>query len=237
MSLSARSNYITVGMAVLLVLVLFSGIASAQCVVAASPDPTASSTRVRITVAAFGKPLLGATVKVSETDKPPFLTVSTDDHGLAVLPTLKPGWYTIAVTSGDDLFSELHVHATEHPENKASEFNVNLQPTETAQVLATAERMSVDERVQDFKRAVVDPAGARVPGALIEVYPRGSGSKSKAIQLKADENGRFSAPLADGTYTVVVRMQGFRIWFLLFQIARDGKAKELNASLRIGGCP
>ena len=228
----------TIGMAVLLLFLLSSCTANAQCgVVTTENPPMPVSTKVRITVMAYGKALPGATVEVSQTGKAPLSTVSTDDHGLAVLPPLKPGLYTVVVVSGDALLSESHLQAMEHPEGKASELSINLKPTGTAQVLAITARMPVDERVQEFKGVVADPSGAAVPGAFIEVYPRGSEAKSKGIQLKADENGRFSAPLADGTYTVVVRMQAFRIWFLVFDVARDGQTKELHPLLIVDSCP
>ncbi len=232
------SGRIVVGLAVLLPFLFSSTIAAAQCgVVTTENPPMGVSTKVRLTVMAYGKALPGVSVGVSQAGKAPLFKVSTDDHGLAVLPPLKPGLYTMVLASGDVLLSESQLQAMEHPEGKACELSINLKPTGTAQVLGVTARMSVEERVREFKGVVVDTSGAAVPGVLIEVYPRDSEAKSKGIQLKADENGHFSTPLADGTYTVLARMRAFRIWFQVFEVARDGQAKELHPLLEVDHCP
>jgi len=236
--LTIGSGHIAVGLAMLLAFLLSSRIAAAQCGVLTTENPPMGvSTKVRLTVMAYGKPLLGATIRVSEAGKAALFTVSTDDHGLAELPPLKPGLYTLVVASGEEILSETRLNATQHPENKTSELSINMKPTGTAQVLGITARMPAGERVKEFRGVVVDMSGAAVPGALIEVYPRDFEPKSKGIQLKAGENGHFSTPLADGTYTVIVRMQAFRIWFQVFEVARDGQAKELHPLLEVDHCP
>jgi hypothetical protein len=204
--------------------------------IAQMPTTAPSSRNVRITAYVNGKPLQGTEVEVFQTEKESLVSLSADDHGVAMLPPLKPGFYSLVAASGEDLVAGLYLHVMENSESKVSVFSMDLRPTAIAQMLATAARMPVSERVQEFKGVAEDPSGAGVPGALIEVYPMGSEVKSKRIQLKADENGHFSAPLADGTYTVLVRMQAFRDSFLVFEVARDGQAKELRVSLRVGGC-
>ncbi|HKM83283.1 MAG TPA: hypothetical protein VJY15_20275 [Candidatus Acidoferrum sp.] len=208
-----------------------------RAAIAQMPTTAPSSRNVRITAYVNGEPLQGTEVEVFQREKEPLGSLSTDDHGVAVLPPLKPGFYSIVAASGEDLVANLYLHVMENAESEVSVFSMDLQPTATAQMLATAAKMPVTERIQEFKGVAEDPSGAGVPGASIEVYPRGSEAKSKRIQLKADENGHFSAPLADGIYTVVVRMQAFRDSFLVFEVTQDGKAKELRVSLRVGGCP
>lgn len=190
--LIAGSGHITVGMAMLWAFLLYASLASSECV---EVIPVPSSRNVRITAHVNGKPLQGAEVEVFQTG----VSFYTDDQGVAMLPPLKPGFYSIVAASGEDLVASLYLHVMENSESKVSVFLMDLQPTAKAQMLATAAKMPVSERVQEFKGVAEDPSGAGVPGALIEVYPRDSEAKSKRIQLKAGENGHFSAPLADGT--------------------------------------
>jgi hypothetical protein len=56
---------------------------------------------------------------------------------------------------------------------------------------------------------VTDPSGAAVPGAVVTVASRGSGSNRS---VKTDEAGRFSFPhLKPGDYFVVVKADGFKL--------------------------
>jgi hypothetical protein len=74
---------------------------------------------------------------------------------------------------------------------------------------------------------------------LIEVFPRESKeSKEDAVPvgLRTDAYGHFSSSLPGGTYTAIIRSQGFRPWYLVFEITKEGKAKELHATLQVAGC-
>ncbi len=68
------------------------------------------------------------------------------------------------------------------------------------------------------------------------VFPKEFGEKLATIELKTDENGKFSAPLGDGTYVVLVESQGFKIGAVIFEIARNAEAKPLQVTLQIQAC-
>jgi len=63
-------------------------------------------------------------------------------------------------------------------------------------VLAASRKMPVGVRIPTLKGIVQDQSGAAVVGALVQVFPKESGEKLATIELKTDENGKFSAPLA-----------------------------------------
>ncbi len=198
-----------------------------------------SNRNVRITAFLDGKPIPGATVEVFQMGeepldltarREPLVSLSTDDRGVAVLPQLKQGLYRIVATSGVDLDSTLYLAVAKNAEDKASEFSIDLKPTQTAKI-------PVSERIQEFKGVVKDPSGAPVAGALIKAFAKDSKVKTKVLEVKADENGHFSGPLSDGTYAVFVEAPGFRTRVLVLEVDKNGEGKELHVPLLVGSCP
>jgi Carboxypeptidase regulatory-like domain len=216
------------------VLLLFSASLSfGECVEA---SPVNSSRNVRVIVLKDGKTQQKVKVELFAEGKGFIVSLLTDEHGIAFLPTLKPGFYSILASTGEDLEASQSLRVLDEAEVKMSSFTMNLWPNVTARMTAAAESAPVRARIQEFKGVVVDPSGAAIPGALVSVYPRGSDKKRKTVQIKADESGQFSAPLPEGIYTVVVGARAFRGKFVVFELVRDGETKPLQVLLQVDYC-
>jgi Carboxypeptidase regulatory-like domain len=222
-------------MHILVVSLLFPVFAAAECVMVLADQP--SSRKVQIIVLVGGKPLQDARVEVLQSGRLPLAVLLTDDHGVAKLPALRPGFYSIVATSANLLRSEMALHVLDRAKHKTSTFSLDLRlavPTQE-DIIASARRAPVTELLQSFKGIVRDQSGARVPGAVIQVFPKDSLEKLAAIRLRADENGNFSSSLAEGPYAVLVQFQGFQPWVAGLEIVRSGEAKELQITLNLGG--
>jgi hypothetical protein len=108
-------------------------------------------------------------------------------------------------------------------------------PPDNEYSLLTA-KLEVTEQVPEFKGRVVDPLGAVIPQALIEIYSNGAKDGKQAVQIKTGDDGTFQKHLADGTYRALVMFPGFKTKFLVFQISRLAADKSLQVPLQIGGC-
>jgi hypothetical protein len=222
---------------------LFAASAFSECVEVVALKPQVSSPDVTIMASADGKPAARAAVEVLIHGNETFFFHVTDERGVLKLPRLKPGDFSVVVTSADNLFSKLILlHVTDDPKGAAGVFVMDLKPVQlpsASPARAAAAKAPVSEKVLEFKGVVEDPTGAAVPNALIEVFPRESKeSKEDAVPvgLRTDTYGHFSSSLPGGTYTAIIRSPGFRPWFLVFEITKEGKAKELHATLQVAAC-
>jgi hypothetical protein len=219
-------------------LLLFAASAFSECVEVVALKPQVSSPEVTIMASAEGKPAARADVEVLVHGNETLFFHVTDERGVLKLPRLKPGDYEVIVTSADNLFSKMILlHVTDDPKGAAGVFVLDLNPVQLSSASpAAAAKAPVSERVREFKGVVQDASGAAVPGAFIKVFPRDSREDATPLGLRTDSAGHFSSPLPSGTYTAVIRSPGFRVAFLVFEIARDGEAKELRSTLQVGGC-
>jgi Carboxypeptidase regulatory-like domain len=79
---------------------------------------------------------------------------------------------------------------------------------------------------------VVDPAGAMIPNAEIQVLNPATG---KIISSKSDENGNWSVPSLNATtYTVIVAASGFKKGNFPDIVIQAGIPSTLDAKLEIG---
>jgi hypothetical protein len=215
----------------------FAGLAFGECVTIETRKPLPSSGTVRIDAFVDGKPRPDATLEVFLTDKERIASLRTDIHGNAVLPPLKPGFYSIFASSGEDLRAELYLEVLGNAKNEMGAFSLELVSfPDTQAALRTAKTMPAGKQIQEFKGVVEDQSGAAVPKALIWIIRRGDTKDAKAIAIKADDSGHFSSPLSVGTYVVLVQSQGFRSEILVFEIAKNGQPKELHALLKVASC-
>jgi hypothetical protein len=85
------------------------------------------------------------------------------------------------------------------------------------------------ESTGGFSIRVIDPLGALVPGALVEV----DSSSPAATTIKTDSNGQASIGLPLGTHFLRVRAVGFRLWkgFAEAQVTQEA----ITAELRVAG--
>lgn len=230
-------------LAILCCFLFFAGIAAPECVEVGPLKPLISSPEVTILASAEGKPAARASVEVLIHGTEAVFLLRTDERGVVKLPRMKPGDYAVVLTSADKLLSKMILlHVTDDPKGTAGVFVMDLQPEtlpSASAALSAAAKAPVSERVREFQGVVEDVTGARIPGAFVEVFPKETiNSKETAdpVALRADSIGHFSSALPPGIYTAIFRAPGFRPWFLVVEITKDGQAKELRATLQISSC-
>ena len=198
-----------------------------------------SSQNARITVLHNGNPLPATRVAVFTGDEQPRLSLSTDEHGVVVLPALPPGRYHLAVDASDGLGGDLVLQVSKHKGKKTSEFTLALfvrppAPPTLAERIATAEESAPSERLQTLHGIAVDPSGAGIPRVKLQIFKKGSGAKTPLATAESDGNGHFFAQLAKGTYTAVLQAQGFSTRIYVFEITEDGEQKGSRIRLDLG---
>jgi hypothetical protein len=226
-----------------IVFVFLVGAAHAECVLG---PPVESSSHVRISAVAAGKPVEGAKVFFRPTEGcicatdilrgNPLDTTAiasgfsrlTNGNGVAELPELATGYYDVGVTINDVATSIIQIRVRNKDE--VSTFSLDL----TEQV-RRVEAVPVRDRVGAFQGTVEDPSGTAIAGARIVVVKKGSQAKDVVLTAKADGDGYFSGQLADGWYIAFFFSQGFRAGIVPLEVATGGTA-NLRVSLRVGGC-
>jgi hypothetical protein len=78
---------------------------------------------------------------------------------------------------------------------------------------------------------VLDPTGARVPHAVVQIRPDDPSLHIKP--LKTDSLGHFAAALPHGTYTVTIEFPGFEPFHATLTVAATGPATRLDVKLAI----
>jgi hypothetical protein len=213
---------------------LLASMAVAESVEVGTAKAEESSRNVRIAVVLNGKPVKLARVNFcTTTGAQTCFTAFTGDNGIAVPQALAQTTYHVFALFEDDLSAELYLRIS--PQGKATSFAMDLTPSfKAAQaVLTAAEKLPIREIVREFTGSLQDPWGAMIPGANIKVVRRGSADKSDVQRLKSDENGRFSAQLADGVYIAFFSSPGFRTEVVPFEVSGQGE-KEMLVKLQIG---
>jgi carboxypeptidase family protein len=199
-----------------------------------------SARNVRITVDVNGVPAPGAVISVYAGNERFLFRVSANSSGTALLRRLSPGSYHVAAAGEGDLRSDIVLMVSKKTGESSSVFQMDLlhksaPPPHDEYSLMTA-NLQVTEQVPDFKGQVVDPLGAVIPGALIEIHADGAKDGKRTVQIKTADDGSFQEHLADGTYRALVMFPGFKTNFLVFQISRSATDKNLRVPLQIGGC-
>lgn len=217
---------------------IVAGLTFGECVEVSSRKALPSSGNVRITAILQGQPLAGAALEVSLSEREHIASVRTDAHGVTVLPPLKPGFYSIFGSFGEEWHADLYLLVSESSRNEPSSFSLEFLSVfpDADAAFRAAGTTQVIEKVQEFRGLVKDQSGAGVPGALIKISRRQDGANSKAVTLRTDESGHFSTTLPEGTYTALIHLNGFRTETLVFELARNGLPKELHAVLKVASC-
>jgi hypothetical protein len=200
-----------------------------------------SSQKVRITAMLDGKPLKDARIGFFLTKEyETHLWLVTDEQGIVTSPLLQPGQYHVVAMSSEGRFAEIYLDVSKGAGNVASAFLMDLTPkaptlAERKSLAALVEKTPVTEHVRKFTGVVEDPSGAVIPEADIQIFQKGKEGDA-VVTLKADKEGRFSVPLADGVYVAFLRMQGFRTEAVGFEIAGSASVKDVRISMLIGWC-
>jgi 5-hydroxyisourate hydrolase-like protein (transthyretin family) len=222
-------------------LLLNATVASA-CSVVVVVNSQPSSQRVQIKILQNGNPIKDVKIEVFTMDNQLRLfSLSTNDQGVATLPTLSPARYLIAATAVGGLGADLVLDVSKGLGHKTSLFSMELgvrppPPPTIEEKMTGAEKASAREAVKEFRGILQDPSGAGVTNASVDVYPKGSRDKTQALEIKTDESGRFSAFLADGTYTALFQAPGFQTEIVVLEISADAQRKELQTVLKLGLC-
>jgi hypothetical protein len=226
---------------------LLATFSSGECVVVTNANlelPTfqASSRRVRITAVREGKVLGNVRVLFyrntfyRNTDEVSLeLTLTTDKQGVVLAPNLALGRYRILAFGPEHEFAEVYLEISDKGGRQTNSFLLTIPPTFPLEKASDIEAALITYRLREFKGHVIDPSGAFVPGALVQVFRKSSPTEPVA-KIKADNDGSFAASLAPGIYTVFVSSQGFKKQVVGFEIDPGGEAKDLRVELRIGSC-
>jgi hypothetical protein len=222
-------------------LLLLAGMGTGACSVVEVLNVQPSSQNIRITVLRDGITVRDVKLEVLMADEQLRLSVSTDKHGTAALPSLPPGRYHIVATSSGGLGADLVLDVSKNRGKKTSLFSMDLSvrpppPPTLAQRIATAEGLATSKRMQSFHGILEDLSGAGIQGAKVEIFQKGSLGKAQVTKVASDATGHFSAPLADGAYTVIFQVPGFSTQIQVFEIALDGDMKESRIILQIAPC-
>lgn len=207
---------------------LLASIAVAESVQVRTVEPQESSHHVLVAVVLAGKPLRNVRVEFATTpgDQVCFSALTSDD-GLAEPQALALKTYPTVATFEDGVGADLYLHISD--KSRAKPFSIDLtKSVEAAQeALASAEKLPIRERVQEFKDTSQDPSGADIPGVNIKVARKGSADKKDVRRLKSDANGYFSTQLADGVYGASFSFPGFRTEIAPFAVRARGETEML----------
>jgi hypothetical protein len=201
-------------------------------------DPRPSSRNVRITVLRDGKPKQNAVlVVISQKDgKQVGPTIRTDTRGIVEIKDLPDGIYCIEAAVDPRLGAKLCLNVGLLIDSEPTEVGLALsaQPPTFEERVQGAATSPIEQRAQTFAGVVKDPSGAGIPRAEIVIRRRASEGKVDTVRLTADERGRFSAPLAPGSYTAGFQSPGFKLRFVGFEIAPDAPKQDLPIVLDLG---
>lgn len=228
-------------LAAAMTMLLLATFAKGECVTVQSPLLETPSQEFRISAVTDKKALQNADIQIFSNGKSMF-SGKTDKVGLILVPPLPVGFYQVVATATGELRAEVSLVVSGSAAKQTAPFLLNLvvppKPLTPFQLLSrtaeTAQAKPPENKLQEFKGTVIDPSGAVTPEALIAIFPKGFRSESEMLEMKADENGRFSKTLKPGIYTAVFQLLGFRTTTLVFEIATDGSAKDLQVLLKLG---
>jgi hypothetical protein len=194
-----------------------------------------SSQNAQITVLANGEPLQNVKIEVFAADGKLRISIFTDDRGIVVLPPLPRGRYHIAATGPGRLGGDLLLNLSQQRKKNPSVFSLMLfdRPITLEERIAVAEASASIERIQELKGITVDPAGAAIPRIEIEVFERGAVGKAPMAIAESDATGHFSVRIAKGTYSAVLRAQGFSAQIRVFEIAPEADSRDLRIRMEL----
>ncbi|HTF72655.1 MAG TPA: TonB-dependent receptor [Edaphobacter sp.] len=99
-------------------------------------------------------------------------------------------------------------------------------------LLAIGPRSTNAQAASSIHGTVVDVKGTAIANAIVKFTRTGS---EKPIQMSADNEGKFSAGLADGTYSVDASAPGFALTTQKDVQVNGGQSNPLTLALKVGG--
>lgn len=198
--------------------------------------PVMSSQKITIAVEKQGRPVKGAKVSVfGQTLPQTGLTVLTDSEGMAKLPTLNTGTYSIEATfEGGTAATAVSVEQKTFAKPTQLTFALVHSPSRMDLVAAQNNRITWQTKL--FAGVIKDPSGAPIPNASIQIFKKGELDEWNGTRLAADQNGRFNAPLPDGEYLAFFQAQGFQSRIAAFEINQEADQAVVPVILQIAMC-
>ena len=198
--------------------------------------PVQSSQKVTVAVEKQGKPVQGAKVSVFGPSLPQAgITVLTDPAGVAKLPTLKTGTYSVHTTfEGGVAGATLSVREKTFANLTQLTLALAHSPSRTDLVSAQNNRSSWQTRV--FAGVLKDPSEAPIPNGSIQIFKKGELDEWKGTLLHADQNGRFIIPLPEGEYLAFFQSPGFQPRIAAFEINPEADQAVVPVILQVAVC-
>jgi 5-hydroxyisourate hydrolase-like protein (transthyretin family) len=215
------------------------------------PHAEPASRNIRITTTLLGKPIEnarvdlyfpGAAIEADLSGRKPDLTLHTDKDGIAVASALHAGHYVVVTTWTDkfkraatSLYLEVSKSRKGEPTAFIMEFWPGIYPMTNARDRAAAEASPVKFHVKPVQGLVrggfADATGGGMSGAEIKIWRKGSTATTPLMETEADQQGRFTATLPNGTYVGFVFMDGYRTKSFVFEVTDDGDTADMQIGL------
>ena len=204
-------------------------VVSAECVVVGAPKKLTyapSTASPMFHVAVEGKPVRVFLMIVPlEVSRAQYQLFSTDEGGNALVSELAPGKYSAEAFDADGQSDSMLFEVKQDARVKGSPLRLSLRPT------SYAVRASDVGEVSSAEGAIVDIAGAVIPGARIAVLAQDR--QVPMMQFTTNGQGRFAARLEEGRYMAFVTYPGFVSRMIRFKVSAASKA-DLTVRLKMG---
>jgi hypothetical protein len=146
----------------------------------------------RINLDLNGRPAQDVRLILTTFDNRLVKALSFDQHGVAVLPPLPPGKYLVIASAPENLGATLCVELSAKKWKQVSSFSLLLRtlpppPPSREEMLAASENKGPSGRIQKFEGVVVDPLGAVIVGAHLQIFPKGVRNDAQSIRATTDE--------------------------------------------------
>ena len=216
---------------------LVAGVCKACVRVEVDPLPEPSAKNAKITVRINGKPAGRVRLNVRHPGEQSRRSIQTDAKGTAMLTDLAEGITCVLALGEDNLTSSLCLNVPRLTTTEISTFYMVLGPTSSS--LSPEDRVDIVEqsppsvRLKSLKGTLIDPLGAQIVMAEIQVYRRATYPQDPVASLKTDDHGQFSASLEPGIYTLVFRTRGFKSEIVGVEVTRGGTEKGLRETLQV----
>jgi hypothetical protein len=228
---------------IFVICVALASVARAACVEVTSIKPQESSPNLRIVVRMDGTPLSGTKLEVYE-DAMLAFSVLTDANGIATPPKLAIGSYSITATPYEafpgllihgDATAVLWLSVVDKKGESLLHMDLASPVQEAQQTLEKAEKLPITAHINAFRGTILDPTGAVVARASIQVVKKGPEDNVVVLRTKADAKGQFSAHLAEGLYIAFAFSPGFRTAIVPFEVTKVVSG-DLRIILDVGAC-
>lgn len=221
---------------------MVAAVVRGECVVVV-PASRQSKQNAHVWVTVDGKPAARLPMRLEITlfpsGKKTETRVTTDEYGAFSLPRLAAGQSCVTADAEPRLNASMCLDVTVAHDSTPSEFHLELvplppPPPTMEELVKEHEKSPIELTGPTFVGTVADVTGAGIMKAEISVYRRDALSSSRPMKVQADDDGKFTAALDPGSYTMVVMAQGFSTRFVGVEIKQDAPKQKMSIELKIG---